>query len=103
MSKNKGVIGLASENACDFCNQNYPCGTLKAAIEILSKESETANNTYSRELTREFLDKLSHYGYHFPVSDKMCWLNDKRPIVNDLVREATRLIEEVRTRRMAIT
>jgi hypothetical protein len=86
------------DSVCDLCGQNYSCGVLKTAIEILDKESGSAPDTYSRELFKNFKLKLARFGYHYPASDTMCWLNDKRPVVNDLVREAMGLIEEVRSR-----
>lgn len=85
-------------SVCDFCDQNYSCGVLKTALEVLDQESRISCDLYSRDLFLNFTRKLEKYGYHYPDSHQLCWLNDKRTFLYDLVNEATRLINEVRSR-----
>jgi hypothetical protein len=90
-----------SASVCQFCDQNLPCGVLKTALEILDQESQTAQDTYNRELFNNFRRKLEGLGYGYPHSQEVCWLHDKRTIVQDLAKDAKRLIDEVRSRQSA--
>ena len=83
-------------NVCDYCDQNFSCGVLQTAMEIMASE---ARDDAARERVLAFKNKVEGYGYSYPISEKRCWLHDKRPAVEELVQEAKALIDDMRASR----
>ncbi len=81
------------DKVCSFCNENFSCGVLKTAIEILEWESNKSSNEEFHEAFRIFRDKVSKYGYRYPTSDRYCELHGQRDLIQKLTTEASDLID----------
>ena len=63
--------------------------------------SAMPTTVFTTRSDQDFKARLEQLGYSYPVSNELCWLHDKKPVVRDLIDEAARFIEEVRVRRGA--
>jgi hypothetical protein len=74
MSIEGQIEGKASHNSCDFCPQNYGCGVLKTALQVLSSYEQYCNEASFMMRLEEIRRDLQESGYSYPVGEKACAL-----------------------------
>ncbi len=75
-------------NACQFCDQNFACGVLKTAMEILSKDEHMGTSTKALDAIEKLRQKVEASGFNFPDSKTLCSLHDRPEEIAKLIGES---------------
>ena len=87
---------MSDKNACEACPSNYECSKLRFALEMLGRESRGCLSFLAKDAEKELRNRLAEYGFQFDDSGDLCWLHDKRSVVQDLTDQAISILGDVR-------
>ena len=97
-SKKTNKLVQKRDSVCEVCVNGYQCGKLSGALDILKAAVGDAD-VVSREEYAEIHDRLRENEFAYPQSIKFCELKGNSAELNDLIEQATNVLENIRRKK----